>query len=152
MKLLITFLISIIATTSLIGQEDRDARKERIQALKVAYLTERLELTSDQAQVFWPIYNQHGERMSAIYDTERKVLKESNRKFDTMDEATAKNTLENIQSFELQKLEAKKDLLNNLKNKLTYKKILILLKSEGDFRRDLLHKLRGNNENKKPKR
>ena len=78
MRLLITFIITIMITATAVGQkEDRNAKKERIQALKVAYITEKLALTPDQAQVFWPIYNTYGERMSEIYNRERKVLKET---------------------------------------------------------------------------
>ncbi len=153
MRLLITFIITIMITATAVGQEeDRNSKKERIQALKVAYITEKLSLTPDQAQVFWPIYNTYGERMSEIYSRERKVLKETRDQFDTMDESSAKKTLDNIQSFEQQKLDARKALFVSLKNKLSYKKTLILLKAEGDFRRDLLHKLRGDKDGKRDHR
>ena len=134
----------MITATAVGQEEDRNSKKEKIQALKVAYITEKLALTPEQAQVFWPIYNTYGDRMSEIYSTERTIIKESRAQFETMDEETAKKTLESIQSFEEQKLEARKTLLSNLRNKISYKKTLILLKSEGDFRRDLLRKLRGN--------
>ena len=31
--------------------------KERLQAEHIAFLTEKLELTPEEAQVFWPVYN-----------------------------------------------------------------------------------------------
>lgn len=32
---------------------------ERLEALKIAYLTKKLNLTTDEAQKFWPAYNQY---------------------------------------------------------------------------------------------
>ncbi len=32
---------------------------ERLQALKIAYLTKKLDLSPEEAQRFWPIYNQY---------------------------------------------------------------------------------------------
>lgn len=37
--------------------EFRKQQKERLQAEKVAYITSQLELTPEEAQVFWPVYN-----------------------------------------------------------------------------------------------
>jgi hypothetical protein len=35
----------------------------RIEALKIAYITKRLDLSPDEAQKFWPIYNQYAEEL-----------------------------------------------------------------------------------------
>ncbi len=43
---------------------------EKIQALKIAFITQKLELTSVEAQKFWPVYNQ--------YDGEVKNLRRNN--------------------------------------------------------------------------
>lgn len=143
MKLFISLLLTLMIALSAFGQEGRIAKKEKIKALKIAFITKQLELTADEAQKFWPIYNSYDKQMSEIHHTEREVLKDSRDRFDSMDEQSAKSTLKNIQSFEEQKLAARKKLLSSLENKLSYKKTLLLLKSEGDFRRDLLYKLRG---------
>jgi Skp family chaperone for outer membrane proteins len=34
-------------------------RGEKLEAIKVAYITRELSLTSDEAQKFWPLYNQY---------------------------------------------------------------------------------------------
>ncbi len=43
---------------------------DKIQALKIAFITQKLELTSEEAQKFWPVYNQ--------YDVEIKNLRRNN--------------------------------------------------------------------------
>lgn len=152
MKIYITLVLTFIITTTAIAQEDKGSKREKIKALKVAFITERLELTPDEAQTFWPVYNIYDGRMGDIYDNERKVMRELKSEFDSMDEATATTTLKNIQALEKQKLEARTKLLSGLKDKITSKKILVLLKAENDFRRDLIRKLRGDKNHKRDKR
>src|SRR5450432_2919942 len=36
---------------------------ERLPALKIAYITKRLDLSPEEAQKFWPIYNQYAEEL-----------------------------------------------------------------------------------------
>jgi hypothetical protein len=36
---------------------------ERLEALKIAYITKRLDLSPEEAQKFWPIYNQYAEEL-----------------------------------------------------------------------------------------
>jgi hypothetical protein len=44
---------------------------ERIQALKIAYLSKQLNLSPDEAERFWPVYNQYVEEIRKIrYDAE----------------------------------------------------------------------------------
>ncbi|WP_375252377.1 hypothetical protein [Dokdonia donghaensis] len=143
MKIYITLVLTFIIATTTIAQEDKESKREKIKALKVAFITERLELTPDEAQTFWPVYNIYDGRVNDIYDTERKVMRELRTDFDTMDEAAATKTLQTIQSLEKQKLDARAQLLSGLKDKITSKKTLVLFKAENDFRRDLIRKLRG---------
>jgi hypothetical protein len=46
-----------------LAQDDNDAGQKgngsRIEALKIAYLTKKLNLSTEEAQKFWPIYNEY---------------------------------------------------------------------------------------------
>ncbi len=39
---------------------------ERLYALKIAYITKRLDLSPDEAQKFWPIYNQYSDELMQV--------------------------------------------------------------------------------------
>ncbi len=47
----------------LVGALTQVKAQDRIQALKIAFITKRLQLTPDEAQRFWPIYNQYDKEM-----------------------------------------------------------------------------------------
>jgi hypothetical protein len=56
----ITGLIFMLAANG-VAQPNTDQAPDgtRLEALKIAYITKRLDLSTEEAQRFWPIYNQY---------------------------------------------------------------------------------------------
>ena len=52
-------------------------RVEKIQALKIAFITQKLDLSAAEAEKFWPIYNE--------YEREINTLRMANRNGDVLD-------------------------------------------------------------------
>ena len=44
----------------------------RLQALKIAWLTKKLDLSPDEAQRFWPIYNKYTDEIRAIRQDQKQ--------------------------------------------------------------------------------
>lgn len=64
MKYIFTLLV-FIGSFQLVSQaQQRDG--ERLEALKVAYLTKKLSLTSEEAQKFWPVYNDYMDELKKV--------------------------------------------------------------------------------------
>jgi len=62
MKKIILIIVMALGISAVsLAQDDNDAGQKgngsRIEALKIAYLTKKLNLSTDEAQKFWPIYN-----------------------------------------------------------------------------------------------
>lgn len=57
------------------GPIGRDDVRERMEAMVVGFLTEKLELNAEQAQVFWPIFNAHKETKRVTERQEREARK-----------------------------------------------------------------------------
>ena len=90
MKQFLLVLILFIGSFTLLKAQDtrqdiKEGRSERIQSLKIAFITQKLELTSDEAQKFWPVYNRYETEIRQAYkdskagdgdaiDNEEKVL------------------------------------------------------------------------------
>ncbi len=67
-------LLICFAFTILIGEAQNG---NRIEALKIAYITKRLDLSPDEAQKFWPIYNQYAEELKRTrQDANRNIKSE----------------------------------------------------------------------------
>ena len=65
------------------AQDVDDTRAEKIQSLKIAFITQKLQLTTDEAEKFWPIYNQYDNEIrniqldsknGTVIDKEEKLL------------------------------------------------------------------------------
>jgi hypothetical protein len=54
---ILTFFIMLLLQTR--AQDENDQPGGRIEALKIAYLTKKLTLSPEEAQKFWPIYNNY---------------------------------------------------------------------------------------------
>lgn len=53
--------------------KSREAMREEVQNLKIAYITEALELTSAESEKFWPIYNQYWQERERLAHQQRSV-------------------------------------------------------------------------------
>jgi hypothetical protein len=73
-------LIVGFAFSFLLGQAQNG---ERLEALKIAYITKRLDLSPEEAQKFWPIYNQYAEELKR---TRKEEIRENKSEIE-LDEA-----------------------------------------------------------------
>jgi hypothetical protein len=58
------FLASVFAVQAQPGNPAN--REQKIQALYVAYVTQQLALTEDEAQKFWPVHAQYSSELKAV--------------------------------------------------------------------------------------
>ena len=49
-------------------------QQEKIEALKVAFITKELDLTPDEAQKFWPVYNQYSKELKSTFKDNQDVI------------------------------------------------------------------------------
>ncbi len=67
MKKYLLILIVGLSTFCIKAQEnDPVKRSEKIQALKIAFITQKLDLSTDEAQKFWPVYNKYEAELKQV--------------------------------------------------------------------------------------
>ncbi|MBA4168676.1 MAG: hypothetical protein H0X41_14215 [Chitinophagaceae bacterium] len=69
--LIIASLLTILASPTR-AQDDNDQKGGRIEALKIAYITKKLNLSPTEAQKFWPIYNNYASEIKGARMEQRK--------------------------------------------------------------------------------
>ncbi|WP_394971368.1 hypothetical protein [uncultured Croceitalea sp.] len=138
----ILVLIIVLSGVSLSAQGPGPGR-ERIKTLKIAFLTERLSLNSKEAEVFWPIYNQHEAKLGELRKKERKLIQNSNWDFTNGgNEKELKEYLKIQLQYRDEKHELETGLINQIMEKLSPKKAILLIKAEEDFKKRLLKQYR----------
>jgi hypothetical protein len=137
MKKILFLLIGMSLTVAATGQN----AKNKLQAQRVAFITQRLNLTPEEAQQFWPVFNQYTEKLQLIRSSakEEKAIDELN------DGDTEKMILSEFDR-ESRELDLKKDLYQKLKKIISVKKIAKLYRAEKDFKGILLERFQQNKE------
>lgn len=113
---------------------------EKVEALKVAFITKRLALTPEEAQKFWPVYNQYEAEKEAITEATIGSYKEEKKPLDQMTEAEVNKVMENYILFKQKDLELTKKYLVEFKKILPPVKVAKLLTADDQFKRMLLKK------------
>jgi hypothetical protein len=113
-------------------------RLERIEAAKVSYLTERMNLTPDQAKAFWPLYNE--------FDDQRRDLKRKSKIFkdeqlEALSDEQVRDGLTQMMDFRQKEVNLEKTYLEKFLKVIPPRQVAIMFKSEKEFMRLLLQKL-----------
>ena len=120
------------------GQSKETLKK--IEAAKIALITERLNLTPEQAERFWPIYREYSARNKEI----RKDFDQARRKFDpnTATEDENKRMLEMGSRVKERQLDLEKEYSQRILQVITNRQLNNLREAERDFREMLLRRIK----------
>lgn len=111
------------------------SNRDKIKTLKIAFITEKLNLSEKEAQKFWPIYNSFEEEKSRLREEAYNVRKKTN--IETLSEDEAKQLLKEIRAKENKRQAIENDFVDKLTNIISAKKIILLHKIEDDFKRKM---------------
>ena len=121
------------------SQADRD----KIQAARIAFLTNRLDLSVDQAKVFWPIFNEYDGKKSALLreygQKKRDIFEHSEQK--SLSEDDAKKMLDIYLDQKQAELDLEKIYLKRYDEVLDAKQVWKVITFDSDFRRSLMRKI-----------
>jgi hypothetical protein len=147
---LIPILLLFVSFSFYAQDEKMKEKREQIKALKVAFLTTELDLTSKEAEKFWPLYNTFDDQQFELRHQKMKsfMRRMNDETLDKMTEKEANTFLAQMENTEEELFLLRKKFNASLKGVLPSIKIIKLRKSEEDFNRKLLHQYR----NKGPKK
>ena len=123
------------------GYSQRRPVQEKIKTLKVAFITERLSLSSSEAQDFWPIYNAHEEALEGLKRRERTEIRSNMMDFQNLSEKEAAALLQQSIALEKEKHQLNVRFLERMSEVISAKKTFLLIKAEEDFKKRLLREI-----------
>ena len=136
-NLKIGITILFIGLTTLAQAQERQS-KEKIEAIKIAYLTEKISLKESQSKAFWPLYKYADEK--ALLRSGKSEKK--NKKLEDMSDAEINALLEQRFKNEEQMLQLQKKYFEKYKTVISLKQRALLYKAERDFRKEMLERIR----------
>jgi hypothetical protein len=135
-----TIITILLVSLSLHSFSQDGNRRERIKALKVAYLTEQLELSTTEAQKFWPVYNDFEEKEQQLRKENYSKRKETD--VESLSEQEAKKMIEDMILSEKKKQELRETFIKDLQKFLSSKKIIKLKLAEDQFNKKMFEEFK----------
>ncbi len=128
------FILLSILGIFLTGQISAQGKRgDRIKAMKVAFITDKLELTPEESQNFWPIYNELSSKLREI----RKSLKREPLQ-ENISDAEAMDFINKKFDADQKELDLKKEYTLRMKSAISPIKLIRLQEAEKQFKRELL--------------
>ena len=120
---------------------DHKKHHERFQAEKIAFLTNEMDLTVEEAQVFWPLYNEYSKAADEAHHTVMHSLEKVRKSKDLSDEEAAKVVADLVAARE-QEAALIAQYTEKFKKVLPIKKVAALFAAEEGFRQHLFRQFK----------
>ncbi|MCE2846681.1 MAG: hypothetical protein LW707_06565 [Sphingobacteriales bacterium] len=143
-KFLFVLLTSVLTSHFSLAQPPQPGPevKEEIESMRIAFFTRKLQLSPDEAKVFWPVFNSYTDEMSTLRHEHGKKMRSSREKIDNLNAAEIEKLADEEIAFGQQELDIRKKYHAQFKQVLPAKKVVMLYHAEDEFKRELIGRLR----------
>lgn len=138
--IIVVFLLANLVAWGQQGKLSEEKRKE-FDAQKVAFFTQALDLTPEEAAVFWPLYNEMFKKIRQTDCETRKLIRQSGNS-EKLSEKQAREVVHKILTNERLTLEIKKEYYEKLMKVIPAQKVSKLDWVEHKFHKQLIEKMR----------
>lgn len=138
--LLISFFILMSIDGFAQRQEQRSYDREKLESARIAFITNRLDLRPEQAEKFWPLFNQYNEQRSAIMETLVSLNRTS---MDNMSDAQAKEIIQKRLSHQQKMLDLEVAFMESITKVISPKQAVQLSGVNREFTRQIYRNQQG---------
>jgi hypothetical protein len=118
--------------------------REKLDAYKIAFFTKRLNLTPQEAEKFWPVYNEFQNKRSSIQTEKMQINRNVNQNELNMSEKDLTAAGDNLISLQMQEANLAMEYHKKFKEILSPVKVIRLYQAENQYRLQLLNELKQN--------
>jgi hypothetical protein len=119
------------------SESQTNAKRDKIDQLRVAFINSKVNLSNQETQQFWPLYNELNDKLDNLKKTYRiNFIKNFNAEIISDKEAEALLTAEFI--LKQKELDLNKEYYEKYKKILPIKKIALIKMAENDFKKELI--------------
>jgi len=138
-------LFLLLFLTNLLSAQKTKVSLEKVDAYKKIYLTDKLNLNSENESKFWIAYNDYQDNLRIVYRAKRLKYRKMNLDSSNLSETEYNQFIDDFLDYEKKKNDIKAKLIVDLKEFMTLKKTVSLFRIEDDFRKEMMKKLRSKN-------
>ena len=132
--------ILMLLPVALLAQD----RKDKIETMHIAYLSQRLNLTSAEAEKFWPIYNEFRTEQDKLRKERMDNMQHVRRAggIDSLSDAEVQKLIGSETDIETKQLEVRKEYVVKFQQVIPLRKVAKFFVAEEEFKRYLLNELK----------
>ncbi|WP_163717312.1 hypothetical protein [Mangrovibacterium lignilyticum] len=144
MKKLFVFILLTVFSLGSFAQPQKDKQKdwEQYKAKRVSFMTEKMQLTPDEAQKFWPLYNEFDKARWDCHERRRDLEREVKDKYDSISDADFKKMNQEIVNLYLKEAQLVKTYNDQFLKVLPVKKVILVGPTENEFRFKMIREFR----------
>jgi len=139
-------LLTLFSTAAVYAQRPSGEEMQKIQDAKIAIITNRLNLSPEQATGFWPVYNEYSQKRKDIHRAQRKIINDKKAEGKTDDQVL--NNLKEVQELKQKELDLEKEYQNRFLKVISASQVIELYKAERTFNDMLIQRLKQRKEQK----
>jgi hypothetical protein len=117
------------------------ARISQLDNAKIAFITSRLTLSQDQAQRFWPLYNEFVAKRRELNRTARLLRRDATSA--GLSDAQLRDNFTQDFAIRQQQLNLEKDYFERVQKVLALRQVAQLYQAERDFTKEVLQRVAG---------
>lgn len=137
------FIISIflVSFSQVFAQENQQMGQFKKE--KMDYFNDKMDLTEQEKEAFWPIYDDHFNRVMKIHEDEKSLLSYFRTNAENLSEEEVDETIKKNFDIQQQKLDLEIKYHKKFVKAIGKKKTMIMYTLERDYRMHVLRKFRG---------
>jgi hypothetical protein len=117
--------------------------RAKFEAQKISYITQQLEISPEEAQLFWPLYNEMKKKKDLFHQEFRQLFTKLKHDSDNISEKKLEQLSDRIADLKVEKAKLERDYHYKFKKVLSTKQILDLYMADKDYKGMLLRRIKG---------
>ena len=138
---LLAFVLLLAAAPAAPAQPSGSRAGSRLAQLdnaKIAFLTNRVSLTQEQAQKFWPLYNEFSDRRRELNRSARLLRRNLN---GSLSDQQIRDNMSQSFALRQQALNLEKEYFERFQRVITLRQVALLQQAEHDFTREVIKRV-----------
>lgn len=140
---MVFFSVALLPAHLVLGQDDGPqdkTKQDKIKSLEIAYIAKQLDLTPEEAQKFWPVYNEYTREVNALIAERKRKVQETRGKL--RDDAVAEDALDKELGYEKKVLDIRTRYKDRFLKVLPAGKVAMVYRAERDFRNMMIRTIK----------
>lgn len=141
-KTAITLFLLACTLWSVAQPSNHDDRHEKIKVQKVAFITTQLELSVEEAQMFWPVYNEYNDKLHKLKKEQHQLLHRFHQDSDKLTDKDLEELSDKFIALQVEEANTRDAYHQKLKTILPIRKVVSYYQAEAQFKRLLMKRLK----------